>query len=79
MFKCLVELLGYDQWRVHLSVDASVDALLAGRQPHTQLRMRQNGKMVACLEAAPADPVVSDSKVADTEPSWLTSLGKLAT
>ena len=41
--------------------------------------MRQDRKMVVCREAAAPDSSASDSKDPDTEPSWLTSLGKLAT
>lgn len=79
MFSCLVEVLAHEQWRVHPCVDASVDALLAGWQPHTQLRTRHNGQMIVRFGSAAADLTHPDSKVDETEPCWLTSLGKLAT
>lgn len=80
VFTCLVEVLSHDKWRVHTNAAASVDALLAGRQPDTQLRMYRNGKMVVRFETASASsgvPLRSD-KACISQPPWLASLGSLA-
>ena len=44
--------MGYARWRVHLNAARSVDALLAGEQPVTQLREMQGGKMLMTIEKA---------------------------
>ena len=51
-FSTLVEVLGYARWRVHPNVARSVDALLAGEQPVTQLREMQGSKMLMTIEKA---------------------------
>ena len=51
-FSTLVEVLGYARWRVHLNVARSIDALLAGEQPVTQLREMQGSKMLMTIEMA---------------------------
>ena len=71
-----MEVLAHDKWQVHHDVASKVDALLAGRQPDTQLRTHQHGKLVAHVETAPLDMSYSDLQ--ETEPSWLMSLGKFA-
>ena len=78
VFKFVVEVLAQNQWRVHRHVDSSVDTLLAGSSPNTQLRMHRKGKLVVRFETAAADPPALKSKVSETESFWLTSLGKLA-
>ncbi len=45
-FPILVEVLGWQDWRIHLNVGQSVDDLLAGRKPCTQRRWIKNGKMM---------------------------------
>ncbi len=78
VFTCLVEVLAHDRWRVHPHVASSVDAMLAGRQPNTQLRMHKNGKLVVRFETAVADNSLCDSAVSDAQSSWLASLSSLA-
>ena len=46
MFSQLVEVLSHTRWRLHRNVARSVDALLAGRAPATQLRWIENGHMM---------------------------------
>lgn len=50
-FTTLIEVLGYNRWRIHMNVARSVDALLAGGTPVTQLRwMEPDGRMMARFE-----------------------------
>ena len=63
---------------MHPHVASSVDAMLAGRQPSTQLRMHRNGKLVVRFETAVADNSLCDSAVSDAQSSWLASLSSLA-
>ena len=74
-FSCLVEVLSHTTWRVHPNVAASVDALLANKQPTTQLRQHKDGKLIVRFEspAAPAASALSQHG----EP-WLTKLFHLA-
>lgn len=76
VFKFLVEVLAHDKWRVHHNVASNVASLLAGRQPDTELRTHQNGKLNVCVETAAVD--MPNSSLQETEPAWLMSLGKLA-
>ena len=78
VFTCLVELLSHDRWRVHTHFASSVDDLLAGRQPSTQLRMHKQGKLVVRFETKAAECKSSERVTADAKSSWLTSLGSLA-
>ena len=78
VFSCLVDVLAHDQWRVHPQVASSVDALLAGRQPNTQLRSNRDGKLLVRFETSTADVAVKNSTPDAPEISWLSSLGKLA-
>ena len=78
VFSCLVEVLAHDQWRIHPQVASSVDALLAGRQPNTQLRSHRDGKLLVRFETSTADVTAKNSTSAAPEISWLFSLGKLA-
>ena len=45
-----MEVLSYDTLRLHDNVGASVDAILAGKQPATQLRMHKGGKHIVRFE-----------------------------
>ena len=63
VFTCLVEVLAHDCWRVHPHVASSIDAMLAGRQPSTQLRMHKNDKLVVRFETVVADNSLCDSAV----------------
>ena len=55
-FRTLVEVIGYSKLRVHMNVGASVDALLRGNTPCTQLRwVGADGRMMARMEG-PAPP-----------------------
>ncbi|KAL4443459.1 hypothetical protein ABPG75_011196 [Micractinium tetrahymenae] len=53
-FSTLVEVLSRNRWRVHMSVAKSVDSILAGREPVTQLRwVEPDGRMMVRLEGQP--------------------------
>ncbi len=78
VFTCLVEVLAHDCWRVHPHVASSVDAMLAGRQPSTQLRMHKNDKLVVRFETVVADNSLCDSAVSNAQSSWLANLSSLA-
>ena len=79
-FSTLVEVLGYARWRVHLNVARSVDALLAGEQPVTQLREIQDGKMLVTFEQAEPPSLGMHSRqpgnvgVSLALPSWMQQL-----
>ena len=49
MITWLIEVLGQGHWCVHSDIACSIDAILAGNQPETQLRMHQDGKLVVRL------------------------------
>jgi stage III sporulation protein SpoIIIAA len=49
-FQMVVELLSPTQWRIHLDAAASVDAVLDGRVPETQLRTLRNGQLYTRFE-----------------------------
>lgn len=50
-FSTVVELLGPSKWRIHWNVAKSVDSLLAGKKPETQLRwVAPDGRYLAQLE-----------------------------
>lgn len=53
-FQVVVELLSPTQWRIHLDVAASVDAVLDGRVPPTQLRVLRDGQLYTAFEGLPA-------------------------
>ena len=75
-FSCLVEVLDHNRWRVHPNVAASVDAILANKQPTTQLRMHKDGKLIVRFETpTPLSP--SASLTQDAVP-WLMNLFDLA-
>ncbi|KAL0023917.1 hypothetical protein WJX79_010920 [Trebouxia sp. C0005] len=42
----LIEVLGHEHWRLHYDVPGSTDAVRAGRQTQTQLRMHKHGKLL---------------------------------
>lgn len=63
--------MGHDTLRLHTNVAASIDAMLSGKQPATQLRKKANGKFIARFEV----PEVSQETASQ---SWLTSLAKAA-
>lgn len=71
VFQCLVEILSYDTLRLHLNVAASVDAILEGRHPSTQLRRSQNESFIVRFE-------VPETSEQPTTTSWLTSLAACA-
>lgn len=77
VFSCLVEVLSHDTLRLHPNVAASVDALLTGKQPATQLRKHKDGKFFVRFET----PELT-SKGKGGRPvvpaSWLASLAELA-
>jgi len=60
-------------------VASSVDDLLAGRQPSTQLRMHKQGKLVVRFETKAAECKSPDRVTADAKSSWLTSWEVLLT
>ena len=65
-FSTLVEVVNYGVWRVHHSVARSVDDILAGRQPATQLRwVRPDGVMMVRREGSEAGPEGFLKKVLD--------------
>ncbi len=49
-FTSLVEVVGHSRWRIHRNVAASVDALLAGDQPRTELRSVCGDQMIIRFE-----------------------------
>ena len=71
-FSCLVEVLDHNKWRVHLNVAASVDALLANKQPTTQFRVHKEGKLIVRFET-PSPPTAAKVLTQTAEP-WLVSL-----
>ncbi|DBA96942.1 TPA: hypothetical protein ACH3X1_001273 [Trebouxia sp. C0004] len=71
------EVLSQDCWRVHTHAASSVDDLLAGRQPSTQLRMHRHGKLVVRFETKAAEYKSPSRVTADAKSSWLRSLGSL--
>lgn len=81
-FTTIIEVLGYDAYRVHMNTAESVDALLNGRQPETQLRWKaQDGRLMAKFEGATMKksskiPIHEPFTVASkpTEADWLTQL-----
>ena len=64
--------MSYNKWRVYLNVAASVDALLANKQPTTQLRMHKEGKLIVRFET-PSPPTPAGVLSQAAEP-WLVSL-----
>lgn len=76
LFNILVEVFAHDKWQVHQNIAASMDALLAGRQPETQRRSHQNGKLVIHFNKPAAD--MPDSNLQETDPFWLMRLGRFA-
>ena len=48
----LIEVLGHGHWRLHCDVPGSIDAILAGTQPQTQLRMHKHGKLLVRHESS---------------------------
>ena len=46
----LIEVVGHGHWRLHCDVSGSIDAMLAGRQPQTQLRMHKHGRLLVRYE-----------------------------
>ncbi|KAL0048425.1 hypothetical protein WJX82_002840 [Trebouxia sp. C0006] len=68
-FSCLVEVLDHNKWRVHLNVAASVDALLANKQPTTQFRVHKEGKLIVRFET-PSPPTAAKVLTQTAEP-WL--------
>ena len=74
-FSCLVEVLSHNTWRVHTNVAASVDALLANKQPVTQLRRHKDGKLIVRFEG-PATPAAST--LSQHGEPWLNKLFHLA-
>ena len=77
VFSCLVEVLSHDTLRLHPNVAASVDAILAGKQPATQLRKHKDGKFIVCFET-PETPAKSTRGKTVAASSWLASLAELA-
>jgi DNA polymerase III delta prime subunit len=81
-FTTIIEVLGYDAYRVHMNTAESVDALLNGRQPQTQLRWKtQDGRFMAKFEGPTMKtsskiPIHEPFTVASkpTEADWLTQL-----
>jgi hypothetical protein len=60
-FSAVVEVLSYDEWRIHTSTAAAVDALLAGGRPPTQLRrFDADGRMVCRFKQAIGPQCFSD-------------------
>lgn len=76
-FSCLVEVLSHVTLRLHSNTAASVDFLLAGKQPGTQLRMLKDGKMFLCFET-PKTPAKDGQSTLASPPSWLAGLADLA-
>ncbi|KAL3153362.1 hypothetical protein ABBQ38_011703 [Trebouxia sp. C0009 RCD-2024] len=74
-FSCLVEVLDHTTWRVHPDVAASVDALLANKQPTTQLRQHKDGKLLVRFETSAA---CAASALSQHGEPWLAGLFQLA-
>ena len=55
----LIEVLGHGHWRLHCDVPGSIDAILAGRQPQTQLRMHKHGMLLVRYERSSSQDNVS--------------------
>lgn len=54
-FSMLIEILSYNMWRIHTDVAASVDAMLAGGTPATQLRRWEHCKRVVRFTGGESD------------------------
>ncbi|GAB4817301.1 hypothetical protein N2152v2_004347 [Parachlorella kessleri] len=86
-FSTLVEVLSQSRWRVHMSVARSVDAILAGREPVTQLRWYDGqGRMMVRVEGVPegmvdtkfAKKALAAAKERGGNAAWLHDLINLA-
>ena len=76
VFRFLVEVLAHDKWQAHRNIASNVGTMIAGKQPDTQLRTHQNGKLAVHIETAAVD--MPNSSLQEAGPSWLMSLGKFA-
>ena len=77
VFSCLVEVVRHDTLRLHPNVAASVDAILAGKQPATQLRKRRDGKIIVRFET-PEEPAKRSRGTPAAPASWLAGLAEMA-
>lgn len=77
VFSCLVEVLSHDTLRLHSNVAASVDALLAGKQPATQLRKHRDGTFIVRFETPEVGTKGKGGRPV-VPASWLASLAKMA-
>ena len=77
VFSCLVEVLSHGTLRLHSNIAASVDALMAGKQPATQLRTHKDGGMTLRFETPKAHAEDGHSTLASPT-SWLAGLAELA-
>lgn len=57
-----LQVLGHGALRVHTDVARSVDALLAGRRPATQLRRMVGARAVVRFEGAAAEPCAAGAE-----------------
>ena len=73
----LVEVLSHETLRLHSDVAASVDALLAGKQPATQLRTHKDGRTTLRFETPKAHAEDGHSTLASPTP-LLAGLAELA-
>ena len=82
----IVEVLSYDEWRIHSSTARAVDAILAGGRPATQLRrFNSDGQMVCRFSPAsgpqcygPLEGGMKDAGSKATIAPWLQDLYQVA-
>ena len=88
-FSAVVEVLSYDEWRIHTNTARAVDALLAGGRPPTQLRrFDRDGRMVCRFKPASGAQCFADkaggggdggrARVDMGVPDWLQDVYALA-
>ena len=82
----IVEVLSYDEWRIHSSTACAVDTILAGGRPAMQLRrFDSDGQMVCRFPPArgpqcfgPLEGVERDAGSEATIAPWLQDLYQVA-
>lgn len=71
-----MEVVRHDTLRLHPNVAASVDAILAGKQPATQLRKRKDDKIIVRFETPEEAKRSRGTSAAPA--SWLAGLAEMA-
>ncbi|KAF4348634.1 protein SEEDLING PLASTID DEVELOPMENT 1 [Cannabis sativa] len=61
-FSCAVEIVSKRELRVHRSLDSTVDAILAGRQPYVEVRKINSDESGETLETEPSIGTSSDTE-----------------